>query len=85
MTASEREETIDLMMNGIKRIALILQSAHVCPACSLNMQLMGILMFHKDMGHVSAEEAIDVMMHSYNRVYAGEASIIEEIPEGVKH
>lgn len=78
LTTAEREQMVDLMMHSIKRITLKLADKGVCPICSLDMFLLGVFKFHKEIGGVEAEEALEVLMHSYNRAYSGEACIMED-------
>lgn len=79
MSSAEKEQAVDLLMNGVKRTALYLEKKEVCAVCSLDMQLHGVLVFHKELGHVDAEAALACIMDAYNRAYEGEASIVEDV------
>jgi hypothetical protein len=78
LNSAEQEQAVDLMMNGVKRVALFLEKKGVCAVCSLDFQLRNVLAFHKELGRVEAEAALACIMSAYNKAYEGEASLVEE-------
>lgn len=78
LSSAEREQMVDLMMHGIKRWCERAADKGICPVCAMDAYMLGVFGFFKEIGGVDAEEALVVMMESYNRAYRGEACIVEE-------
>lgn len=86
MNSAEKEQSVDMLMHSIKRWCDHMGKKGICPTCTLDAYMIGLLLFFKEIGHVSPEAALDIFTTCYNRAYEGDAVLMEGIelsPEDV--